>query len=273
MSNEEEEKKMTSLVMPTTVISKIKEMTREYKFSRMSRLISYVFYKHSEVDPVVTVPLIRNPEVKNPIEGLTLIAQEEAKRFMRNNKRVILDVELAMCGLRRSFHLKWPQMIFQEILQLQYIFSLALKYGLRVGALVNPFSSYSRHIVKEVEVNGEKWILDVLIDICLGDTIWYICRGELDPKSFLIAWIHKCVANARRAFIFSFSGGRIVEIEVTENHLKNIAEELGLDLKDSEKFIKDLVVINLKELRTPFWPNECDACPYKVLCIRYRERK
>jgi len=262
------EKKSTSFLIPQDVLENIRKMTKRWNFVRMSRLVTYVF-RHFVEDPVITMSLIRNIDIKTPLEGAVIIAEEEAKRIMNKKENMILDMELVVCPLRREHHIRHSHIVLQEFLNPTYLTTLILRLGLRAVATVNPLCFYSYPVRKEIKIDDKIWILDVLIDIKSPDGVWYISRsGAMDLKSSLMAWIYKCVTNAKHAYVITFSGSQIVEIEVTPEHLKKFSEEFEVPLKDSDSFLRALAFINVKKKKVPFWPNECDICPYRIICRR-----
>jgi len=261
------EKAGTTFFLPTTVIEKIKKMTRKWNFKRMSRMIARIFLPHHEDDPIITVSLLRSESIRRLSEAIVLVAETEMQRIINKGRDTILDIELAVCPLRREYHLLYPHLTINEFVNPDSLTMLPLKIGLRAIATINPFCSYSQRITKQFEVDGKKWIVDSVIDIRTPNEIWYVSRRRIiDSKTMLMAWIHKCLTKANRAIVVSLTNGYVSEVEISEEHLRKIADELGLNLKDPDEFIRGLVLINVKKLKVPFWENECNQCPYRFMC-------
>jgi len=92
--------------------------------------------------------------------------------------------------------------------------------------------------IKEIKIDNETWTLDITIDIKLPGKVWYICRGTMDAKSALMAWIYKCATKAEHVFVVSFLENRIYEIRDYRQSLAKVCRKPWSELEGCRCFSK-----------------------------------
>lgn len=262
-----ERKESLSIYIPTVVREKMETMLKRWRIKNLSKLVSDIFYRASPYDPLLAGSLVKNVTIRRIIDAINRLVQDEIKKYEQRQANIIFAEELVVCPHRRKYNTIHPHLLIQQLVDPMHITMYVIKNGLK------PFATfiggtYSYLAQKQVKVGDKVWIVEALIDLKAPGVVWLVKdrAGEsVDSRSLLLAWLYKCLVNAKQVFIFCLINNYLIEVEVTPDLVNPVAESLGISL-DPEEFIHSLVEIHVNKSKVPLWPNECNTCPYRCIC-------